>query len=449
MTGVQSLELRGAVGLVASAFGAGAWAVAPRLRIERARFRRLATIGFALSRIGLFALAFWILHLQPRGDIALYMYEAAPAYAGRLVYRDFKTPHAPLDPYLLAGMLHVHYSATTIIFFAVLFDIGAFALWMLFSARALGSLTERRTALLMLLNPTSLLTVAIDGQMNALIALGLAWGIVALIQRRDLLSGFVTAIPGVAVKFIAWIFVPSLFFPSRRKLLWGAGFLALTLAVYLGFAASGANILTPLGAEGSHKTSSSLIYLFELLSGISLGDRLPDVLLGLSWLAVVAFTFRTLQRRKGDQVPTLQIAALSMIAELMCLQVFSKNTWDRYLVMAMYPLCLLVAEFSVGEIFAYSLWSVVNVVYRSYWATVALAPVAVQLHGAILSHDSTANWVLAGEVLQTGGNCFIFVKAIQRLAALGRPQTAEHDHDAAGLHRTGLDVPSVSEQPAR
>lgn len=432
MTGVQSLELRGAVGLVASAVGAAAWALTPRLRMERTRFRRLAAIAFALSRIGAFALAFWIIHLQPRGDVFLYMDEAGPAYAGKLVYRDFKTPHAPLDPYLLAGMLHVHYTPTTIIFFAVLFDVAAFALWMIFSAKALDALTERRAAVLMLLNPTSLLTVAIDGQMNALIALGLAWGIVALLQHRDLLSGLAAAIPGAVVKFIAWIFVPGLFFASRRKLLWAAGFLAFTIAVYAGFATAGANILVPLGAEGSHKTSSSLIYLFELVTGLNLGDRLPDVLLGLSWLAVVALIFRTIQRRRGNEVATLQIVALSMIAELMCLQVFSKNTWDRYLVMAMYPLCYLVADFSPTEIFLYSAWCVVNVIYRSYWATVAGAPIAVHLHRALLTPNTMAHWVLAGEILQTGGNCFIFVKAIQALARLG----AAHTMDAPALSPT-------------
>jgi hypothetical protein len=425
MTGIRSLELRGAVGVAASALGAAAWGIAPRLRLDRPYFRRLATVFFAVTRLGMFALAFWVIHLQPRGDISLYMQEAAPAYAGRLVYRDFVTPHAPLSPYMLAGMLHIHYAATTIIFFAILFDIAAFALWMIFSGRALDALTERRAALLMIFNASSILTVAIDGQMNALIALGLAWGAVALLQRRDFVSGLVSAIPGVTVKFLAWIFAPSLFFASRRKLFWVLGFVALTAAVYAGCAATGANILVPLKAEGSHKTSSSLIYLFELLTGHDLGDRLPDLLLGLSWLGfAVALPAWAFQRRRNDETATLRILALGMLAALMCVQVFSKNTWDRYLVMAMYPLCYLVAQFSWAEIGLYSLWSVVNVVYRSYWATVANAPVAAPLHHTVLHGDPVANWVLVGEVLQTGGNVYILLRCVQRLVVLGRgPQT--------------------------
>ena len=199
MTGAQSLELRGLAGVVCSVFSAAAWTVAPRIRTDRARFRRLAVAGFALSRLGLFLVAFWVLHLQPRGDIELYMQAmAAPAYAGKLVYRDFATPHAPLSPYMFAAMLHLRYDPRVIILFALALRISQPShCGMRYSACLQDALTERRTALLMLLNPVSLLTVAVDGQMNSLIALGLAWSAVAVFEQRDAIAGFAAAVPGV------------------------------------------------------------------------------------------------------------------------------------------------------------------------------------------------------------------------------------------------------------
>ena len=422
MTGAQSLELRGLVGVVGSVLSAAAWAAAPRIRMARARFRRLAIAGFALSRAALFAAAFLVLHLQPRGDIEMYMQEAAPAYAGKLVYRDFFTPHAPLSPYMFATMLRLRYDPRTIIVFAILFDLAAFTLWMRYSARLPNTLTERRAALLMLLNPVSLLTVAIDGQMNSLIALGLAWSAMVLIRRRDALSGFAAAIPGVLVKFLTWVFAPCLFAASRRRLAWALGFLALTVAVYGGFAAHGANLLVPLSAEGVHKTTSNLTYLLELLTGVDLGNRLPDATLALAWATVVALTFWAMRRREGDEIAVRRIVLISLIAVMMTLQVFSKNTWDRYLVMTMYPLCYLAAEFTAGQITLYSVWLVVNVTYRSFWAVCAGDTTAVMLHWMLLHRSLLAHEILAGEVLQTGGNIVIFVLAVRKLTHLARAQ---------------------------
>jgi len=433
MTGAQSLELRGLVGVVCSVFSAAAWTVAPRIRTDRARFRRLAVAAFALSRIGLFLAAFWVLHLQSRGDIELYMQEAAPAYAGRLVYRDFATPHAPLSPYMFAAMLHLRYDPRIIILFASLFDLAAFALWMRYSARLQDALTERRAALLMLLNPVSLLTVAVDGQMNSLIALGLAWSAVAVMEQRDTIAGFAAALPGVLVKFLSWVFAPSLFAASRRKVAWSAGFLALTFTVYGAFAAHGAHILAPLGAEGAHKTTSNITFLVELLTGIDLGNRLPDLMLALVWIAVIALTFWVVRRREGDETAMRKIVLVSLIATMMTLQVFSKNTWDRYLVMTMYPLCYLAAEFTGAQIALYCAWLVVNVTYRSFWATFADGATAVVLHHALMQHSILAHELLVGEVLQTGGNITIFTLAVHRLARLASPGAGRGDRNAESM----------------
>ncbi|HWB33319.1 MAG TPA: hypothetical protein VG714_09115 [Acidobacteriaceae bacterium] len=429
MTGGQSLELRGLVGIAASLASAASWGFAPRLGIDRSRFRRMAVAAFALTRAGLYFAAFFLFHMQPRGDIDLYMQEAIPAYRHQLVYRDFITPHAPLSPYLFSAMLHIAMSPLTIIFFAVLFDIGAFTLWMRYSARLPAALTERRAALLMICSPVSLLTVAIDGQMNSLIALSLAWSAVAVVESRDALSGFAAAIPGVLVKFLSWVFVPGISAASRRKVAWIAGFVGLTVPIYCAFAAGGANILVPLSAEGTHKTTSNITFLWEIVTGISLGDRLPDLMLATAWLVIVVLTLRAANRRTADRDATARIVLASLISIMMVIQVFSKNTWDRYLVMAMFPLCWLAAEFTAAQIAAYCVWLVVNVTYRSYWAIVAPVP-ALVAHAAVAQHDPRAYTLLLGEILQTGGNIFILVLAVRSLLRLSNASQPPDAHAA-------------------
>jgi hypothetical protein len=425
MTGIQSLEARAAVGVAMSAASVGAWYWAPRIRASNAAFRRVFMTVYALSRLGLYAVAFVLLHMVPRGDINLYMDEAIAAFGGHLVYRDFGTPHAPLDPYLLEGMLRIHNNPLTIIFFAVVFDLVTMWIWMRVGERFLSTTVFRRATLLMLLNATSLLTVAIDGQMNALIALLLALGVAAWASSREFLSGASVAASAATVKFLAWIFSPGFFFVSRRKWAWLAGFLVVTVGVYGGFALAGADIRYPLHAEGGHKTSSNVFYLIELLTGHDLGDRLPDLFLAASWFTVVALTWRAARRTlsgqdSGATALAFQVLALSMIAEMMCVQVFSKNTWDRYLVMTMFPLCLLVAECELWQIWVYAAWSVVNVSYRSFWSTVTIEPVATDQHVLALHGNHAALVVVAGEILQTSGNIFFFGLCVQRLLQLAR-----------------------------
>ena len=178
------------------------------------------------------------------------------------------------------------------------------------------------------------------------------------------------------------------------------------------------NLFAPLGAEGAHKTTSNITFLFEFLTGIDLGNRLPDLMLAVAWIVVVVLTFWTMRRHKGDETARRRIILVSLLAVQMTLQVFSKNSWDRYLVMTMYPLCYLAAEFTGAQIALYCVWLVVNVTYRSFWATFADGATAVQLHYALMQHSILAHELLVGEVLQTGGNIAIFAFAMRRLVDL-------------------------------
>jgi hypothetical protein len=166
MTSTQTLIGRVLVGTVLGTASVIAWRIAPRIHSSEAAFRRTFLAVFTFSRLGLFVLAFFILHLEPRGDVTMYMQEVGPALAGKLVYRDFITMHAPLHPYMLAGMLYEWRNPLSIILFSSIFDIVGVWVWLKAGRQFLPELTLRRAALLMLFNPTSLLSVAIDGQMT-------------------------------------------------------------------------------------------------------------------------------------------------------------------------------------------------------------------------------------------------------------------------------------------
>ena len=107
----------------------------------------------------------------------------------------------------------------------------------------------------------------------------------------------------------------------------------MIVAVYGTFSLLGANIAAPLQAEVGHKTSSNVAFLVELATGHSLGLRVPDAALGLSWLCVVGVTAFAMSKVSGkaqsDRRQTCFLLTISLIAELLCVQIFSKNTWDR------------------------------------------------------------------------------------------------------------------------
>ncbi len=428
MTGEQSIALRGAIGALGGACSIASWKLAPRLRLSSRDFSRLFLGAFALSRLGLFTLAMLILHLTPRGDITLYMEEAAPALAGKLVYRDFITPHAPLDPYLLSSMLRLHHSPLTIIVFGILFDILAMWIWMKAARYFLPTLTLRRAALLVLFNPTSLLTEGIDGQMNSFIALFLALGVYFLVVKRDEVAGICVAIPTAVIKFLSLIYAPGYLFASRRKLSATLGFVLLLVVVYGGFALAGANIAVPLHAEGDHRTASNLIFLIGMVTGHPLGLRAPDLLLALSWFSMVGLTFISMRacdpKQPEGRRRILTMLTLSLIAELLCVQIFSKNTWDRYLVMAMFPLCTLVARMSFGEIVAFGIWAMDAVVEPSYWATVLNSGPAERIHPYLVAREPHVLFMLLLEVVYVSGSIYLFAVCVRQLLRLRRADPA-------------------------
>jgi hypothetical protein len=201
------------------------------------------------------------------------------------------------------------------------------------------------------------------------------------------------------------------------------------LLSYVPFRLAGADLTVPLRAEGAHLTCSNVTFLVELVTGHSLGLRLPDALLGLAWLLVVALTFLGMRRaptdNEADRRRVFYVLSISLIAELLCLIVFSKNTWDRYLVMAMFPLCLLVAEMSFAEVVGFAIFAAVAAWEPTYWALILDWTPATELHARLVAGDHRVLVMLAAELVEVLGSLYLWVACLRRLtAARPRPVAA-------------------------
>jgi hypothetical protein len=103
----------------------------------------------------------------------------------------------------------------------------------------------------------------------------------------------------------------------------------------------------------------------------------------------------------------------------MCIMIFSKNCWDRYLIMTMFPLTLMAAELSFAELSAYAFWTFTSVFVPSYYATLTGVRSAIEEHSLALSGDHIAIGLVIVELLEVIGSCLVMMftlRAMHRLS---------------------------------
>ncbi len=224
LTGELSLVGRGALGVVA---GIASVAIAshpfPR-RLSNARFDRLVTTTFAVSRLGIFGLIFLLLRISPRGDIpAFYWPEASSVLRGLLPYRDYGSSYAPLHPYLDGLAILIWHSPLAIILLAIFAGIAMLLLWLRFGREFLSEAEVRTAALLYLSSAISLQFVTVDGQNNVIVAAFVALSLLLASRQRELVSGAAIGIAVAAVKFTPLLYGPAFFLSLPRRWRWALG----------------------------------------------------------------------------------------------------------------------------------------------------------------------------------------------------------------------------------
>jgi hypothetical protein len=425
MTGSQTLLARTALG-VAAAMASVLFTKVRRVQAwPRARFDRTLLALFAASRVGLFAVLFLWAGVAPRGDVpAYYLAQALQVLAHRVPYRDFPSSYAPLHPYLDAALLLLWQTPLALMLFAVLAEVLLLPVWLRVGRAVVPEAEVRTAALLYLASPISLQFVAVDGQDNVVIALLLGVTLLLLLRGRIVLAGATTGLSIAAVKFLPLLYVPAFFLGLRNRWRWAVGAAAVVAVVYAGFAMRQAPILQPLAAEGNLRTAGNLPYLVEAISGFTLPGRVWDLLLllvlgAILWGLAAAVREAPLCLRMG-------CICFGMSSLTLAVLLLSKKSWPPYLILSLFPICLVAAEEveRTLRVAVFAVFSMVAVIEHSVWAS-GLSQISAQgLHAARGAHGALAGLFLLLEAVLIAGYAWLLVESLRRLRATAEAQAA-------------------------
>jgi hypothetical protein len=372
MTDAQSFLARAALGVAAAGAGLVAVSVARFRRGPAGSFDRGAQAALILSRSALFVLVFLVLRIGPRGDVyKYYFFEASAALRGGLPYRDFASSYAPLHPYLDAAALLVWHSPLALILLSVVAEWLLLPVWLRLVRQGFDEDHVRTAVLLYLASPLSLVFVTIDGQDNILVSVLLAVTALLLLRRRPLLAGAGLGGSVALVKFLPLLYAPVFLLAAPRRLRGLLGFCGAVAVGYVPFALLHLPLLYPLLYENSDRTASCLPFLAETIFNLPPQPRLENALL-LGGLAVVLAVFvRSL--RGATQAVRLRLLVFAPLALTLTLLLLSKKSWPNYLMLTLFPLCLLLRRGASAWLWrlrlaAFSAFSVVCLLAHSYWA---------------------------------------------------------------------------------
>ena len=424
MTGQQTLYARIALGLVGGSASVSLtlW---PRLQaLSKTQFDRIIFAAFAISRLGLFATIFIVLRIAPRGDVLGYYFpQAEQVLQHHLPYRDFVSSYAPLHPYLDAAAIFLWHSPVAIMLVSVLAELLLLPLWTRAGQDFLPERQLRVAALLYLASPISLQFVTLDGQDNVVIAVLIALAILLILRSCIVAAGAAFGASVVAIKFLPLLYAPALFVSLPRRWRMVAGAAVVCGVVYGGFLAAGAPVLAPLAAEGDLWSAGDLPYLLEAIFGVSVPPRLSDTFVLLILLGIFALIARAALR--ADIAIRMRALTYGMAALTLAFLVFSKKSWPPYLMLALFPICLLVAGGGVvrerWKAAGFAVFSVVSVTEHSYWASSLAQFTSAEFHRALLAGESSAVLMMSLEVLLIAGNLWLLWEAVGRI----RKSTAE------------------------
>jgi hypothetical protein len=226
-----------------------------------------------------------------------------------------------------------------------------------------------------------------------------------------------------AIKFLPLIYAPAFFLATPRRWRWALGFTIPIVAVYGAFVLMRLPILTPLAQEGNLKCAGNIPFLIESLLGLILSSRLWDALLVVTFALIFLLVGRA--SRSAGLHGRLRAVTFATAALTLALVLFSKKSWPPYLMLSLFPICLLADWRRRIQVIGISIFSLIAVVEHSYWATLLHQLTAQELHQGLLSGQSTYYVFLALQLLLLAGYGWLFAAALGRIVT--SPQTAPEE----------------------
>lgn len=417
MTGMQSLEARAAVSVGMGVLTYIA-ATSPWIHgLSRKAFDRGVTTGLAVSRLSVYAIAFLVLHIQVRGDIpSFYVLPARGVFLHKMPYRDYPTSYAPLHPFLDAGLLLIWNSPLIIILFSIIGECFVLPVWMRVARIFASERSVRIASVLYLTSAASILFVAIDGQDNVLLQLLLGLALLALARYRAVLSGFLVAIGAVCVKFLPILFIPAFLITPVKRVRWFLAFLGTMIVGYGYFAWIRLPLLFPVTYEHTDRTASDLPFILEGVVGRIPPLVIEDAAVALALLAIVVLLFLVAIRRPS--IPAMvRGAAFGCTALLLALLILSRKSWPPYVMLVLFPLCLLTArrENLRTRVVLFAVFNLICLTTHSIWATVFLQFLPEPFHAALLAGNAWAYILLVTQIALIAGYCWLLAECIAEL----------------------------------
>jgi hypothetical protein len=386
MTGQQSLIARSAVSVLMGGVSVISCLLSFPQNLPCRTFDTLVNAAFVVSRLAIYALIFVVLKIAPRGDIpAFYWDESVKVLHHLLPYRDFLSSYAPLHPYLDALVIQVWYSPLAIILFAICVEAFILPLWLRIGRTFLTEREVRSGALLYLTSAISIQFVAIDGQDNVLIAVLLVLALLLVYRCRIFASGAAVGLSVAAVKFLPLLYFPAFLATIPRSLRWAAGALTVILVVYGSSLALHLPIITPLLFEGAMRSAGNLPFLIEGVLGVVVSSTVWNSLAFAVCVLIVLLIAS--KSRNGELQLRLRILTFGFAALTLALLLFSKKSWPPYLMLSLFPTCLLVTRGNKRNILGFAIFQVLAIVAMSFWATVLSQIDSTQFHQGLLQHQ--------------------------------------------------------------
>jgi hypothetical protein len=426
MTGIQSLEARTALGAV---FAAAGFVLASGRRIQNVAqksFDRAVNVAFVGSRLALYILIFFVLHLAVRGDVpTFYVLPAQAALQHKLPYIDYPTSYAPLHATLDAGLLLLWNSPRVIILFAMVMEWFLLPVWLRVSRLFLSEENVRIGAVLYLCSAMSVIFVTTDGQDNVVLAVLLGGALLLLARYRALLSGAMLAAGAVVIKFLPLLFAPAFFFVSSRRWRWLTGFAIVLVVGYGYFALRHVPILFPFYFEHTSRTASDLPYVVEAIMNYTPPDIVEDVIFGGVLLYILALLAGIGIRRPG-RATAIAAITFACVALNIALVLLSRKSWPDYVMLTLFPLGLLMGRGGHRRLrlALFAVFNVIAVTTHSIWATVFGQFLAGPLHEALKVGRPMAWVFLVTQIVLVAGYAWLLIEGVQAIRRADTPTTA-------------------------